>query len=516
VPLLLDPAPRRSSRRLLGLVVAAVLAVAAGFAGWSYLSRPFSPLDSPEGRALGRSVAVFLVEEQANLRAGGSPEAQKERATAVLDPEARRALGPDVSARLEALLRTTVDVEAAQDPSPELRNRFAQEGILLDQALTARGLPYFIDASLIRFSRATMPILYSYYIERENTLSGPEKHVRSLFVRRLDDLNFRNAAVGYTKPSSTAALVLLDDVESQLIELLLPAGAAGDDTLLVDLDSVDPESDWQRDLRARSAAIVKAAYGDLPGASPAQVEELGALFHRRRWLVRSWIKALGKQHARLRVPRRLLPEADYANELVGKVPLAELREWRAIHERLMERPVLAAFDAIVLRRALSVEQHEAQHRLDYDRDRILVPPRVQELLGLRSADDAYDSDFAMYVANEVSAYLAELARAPESPALALMSLSQSAFDREEWGGAYCYAALVVIDGLAAELGAGGEKLVARGKIDRAALTRRFLAVTDRPEVDLRAAARRVWEAWYEAALPEVKQEKTVTHHPWRH
>lgn len=514
---LLDPPkPRRSHRKLVALAAGVAVAAAAALGVRYYVFRDFSPLDSPEGRALGKAVPTFLVEEQANLRAGGAADAQKERAAAVLDPKAREALGPEVASRLEALLRTTVDVEAAGEPADELKNRFAQEGILLDQALVARKLPYFVDASLIRLSHEVMPILYVYYVERENTLSGPGGAVRSLFVRRLDDLNFRNAAMGYTKPSSTAALVLLDDVESHLIEFVLPAGAAGDDTLLVDLDSIDPESPWQKELRARSAVIVKSAYSDLPGASAAQVEEIGGLFYRRRALVRSWMKALEKKGVRLRIPRRFVPEADYANELVGKVPIDELREWRAIHERLAEKEVVRAFDAIVERRARSVEQHEAQHRLDYDRETVTIPAAVRDLLGGQSADEATDSEFSRYVASEVSAYLAEVARAQESPALALMTLSQSAFDRDEWGGAYCYAALAVIDGIAAELGAGGDRLVGRGRIDRAALTKRFLAITDRPEAEIRAAARRVWERWYEGKLPDVAEGASVTHPTWRH
>jgi hypothetical protein len=512
---LLDPTPRRSPRLMIGIVAAAIVAGGA-LAAKHFFFRPFSPLDSAAGQALGRSVATFLIEEQANLRNGGLPQAQKDRAADVLDDKAREALGPEVSSRLETILRTTVDVEATPNPPDELENRFEQEGVLLNQAIAARGLPYFVDPSIIHFSRTTMPILYSFYIEREDTLTGADKQVRALFVRRLDALNFKAAAVGYTTPSSTAALILLDDVESQLIEFLLPAVAAGEDTLLLDLDSIDPNSAWQKDLRARSAAIIKAAYGNLPGASAEQVEELGALFYRRRALVRSWMKALDKQRYRLHIPRRLIPEADYAKELGSRVPIAEVGEWNAIHARLMEAPMLRAFDAAVEQQARSVEQHETQHQLDYDRDRIIVPKPVLDMLGLRSADDAYDDKFAMYVANEVSAYLAELVRGPDSPALLLMALSQNAFNRDEWGGAYCYAALVVIDGVAAQLGVSGDKLVGRGQVDRAALTKRFLAITDKSEQQIRDAARLAWEAWYEAKLPDVKMVKAEVHPSWRH
>jgi len=510
------PAPRRAPRLLIGLVVAVVIAGAAALTARHYLFHPWSPLDSTEGQALGRAVPGFLIEEQLALQNGGTADQQKQRALAVLDPKARAAFGPEVSTRLETLLTTIIDVEVTDNPTTELSDRFARDAVALDQALADRALPYFIDASIIRSSRSTTPMLYSYYIERESTLRGADKRVRTLFVRRLDNLNFASASVGYTKPSSAAALILLDHVEGQLIHFVLPSVAAGDDTLLVDLDSIDPASDWQRDLRARSAAIVKEAYSRVPGADLALVEEIGKLLYRRRMLVRSWMKSLDNQRFHLRIPRRLIPEADYATELLNRIPAPELREWIAIHERLLEPPVLAAFESIRDQQALSVEQHETQHQLDYDRERVILPRPVADMLGVRDPNDVYDDKFASYVASEVSAYLAELVRGRDSPALTLMVLSQSAFDRGEWGGAYCYAALAVLEGIAKELGLAGGKLVAGRRIDRAELTRLLLAITDKPEPELRQAARRTWESWYESKLAEVTVEKTVAHPAWRH
>jgi hypothetical protein len=512
------PAPRRSNRLFIGIAAGVLLAATGAFAAYRLTASPRtqSPLDTAAGQALGRAVPAFLVEEQESRRKGGSPEAMKERVSSVLEPKAREALGSEAAAHLETLLRTAVDVDASRAPPKELQDQLARNAVVLDQALAGRELPYFIDASIVRTSRKIMPLLYSYYIERESTLEGPDRHVRSLFVRRLDDLNFANAAVGYTKPSSTAALVLLDDIESQLIDFVLPSVAAADETLLVDLDSADPKSDWQRDLRARAATIVKDAYGKLPGAGAPLVDEIGSLLYRRRTLVRSWMKTLDKQRYRLVMPRRLMPEADYASELGGKVAASQVGEWISIHERLLDAPVLAAFDAICDQQARSVEQHETQHQLDYDRDRVILPKPVAEMLGVHSPDDVYDDDFAPYVAGEVSAYLAEIARGADSPALVLMVLSQSAFDRSEWGGAYCYAALAVLGGVGKELGTGGGELIGGRQVDRAALTRLLVAITDKPEQEIRLAARRTWESWFEAKLPEVTVGKTTVHPAWRH
>lgn len=513
---LLEPAPRPRSRLWVGVVLLVVLAAGGAAFARFYLHREITPLDSPAGLALGRSVPAFLEEAHERVHAGGSPDDQKARIPTVLDKPAREALGDDVTERLTALLRTTVDIDAAGIATDDLVNRFEKDGILLEKALEARGLPYFVDPALVRFRRTTNPVLYAYYVERENLLSGPDKRFRSLFVRRLDDLRFRPTAVGYTSPSSTAALILLDDVERQLIDFILPAVAAKDDTLLVDLDSVDPDSGWQRDLRARAAAIVKGAFAGVPGVAPAQIEELGALFFQRRRLVRGWMKTLDKQRYKLQIPVRFIPEADYANELVGRIPLTELREWRTIHERLMEPPVTAAFDALADQQARAVEQHEAQHQLDFDRDKILVPKPVAEIFGWSRADDALDDKLALYVASEVSAYLAELSRCPGTAAVVLMTLAEHAFDRDAWGGAYSIAALVVLEGLGKDLGAPPARLVTSGDIDRALLTKLFVAITDHPDQEIRASAKRTWESWFEGQLPDLKQEKTTSRPPWRH
>ncbi|MFO0586050.1 MAG: hypothetical protein U0441_00855 [Polyangiaceae bacterium] len=513
---LLEPPKRKSPLPWVAAAIAVLLFAATGAYLKYVVYRPFTPLESPAGLALGRAVPAFLVEAQDKLHHDGSAEELKARAASVLDKPARDALGDDASDKLVTLLRTTVEIDAAKTPPEELLNRFEKEGYLLEQSLGARGLPLFVDPTLIRFRRSMTPILYTYYVERENELSGPNKRFRSLFVRRLDDLNFRQAAVGYTSPSSTAALVLLDDVERELIEFILPAVAAKDDTLMIDLDSVDPDSPWQKDLRARAAAIVKGAYSNVPGATAAQIEELGDLFFRRRKLVRAWMKALDKQRYKLWIPRRFIPEADYANELVGRIKLDELREWRAIHERLMDKEMIAAFDAITWEQARSVEQHEGQHQLDYERDKIVIPPPVVQMLGYRNADEALDDKYSIYVSNEVSAYLAELSRSPGTAAVVLMSLAQNAFDSDEWGGAYCIAALVVLDGLGKELGLPAEDPSRPAAIDRARLTKRFVAVTERPDADIRAAARRAWESWFGAKLPDLHQEKTTGNLPWRH
>jgi hypothetical protein len=512
------PASGLTAKRLALVISLLALLGAFGYYGHRFLFKPFSPLDTPLGQSLGRGLPTFLIDVQRDLGQGVPPSALEERARAVLDPKSREALGPKAVDHFEAMLKAHVQLEAAKTGPRELSDLFTRESLAFDDEATARGLPYFLESTLIRSRRddVTLPVIYAYYVERESQLRGADRAVRALHVRRLDNLNIATAAMGYTKPSSAVALILLDHVEGHLIQYVLPAVVEEGDTVLVDLESLDPESPWQRELRERSSAIVRDAYASLPGVSPAAVQELGKLIYRRRELVRSWMKALDKRNIRLRTPSRLIPEANYAEELRGRVSGAELREWNALHERLLEEDVLQAFDAVRDQHARSIEQHESQHQLDYARKTEKMPEVIAAVMGVKGDGALEEGSFNEYVVGEVSAYLAEIARAPESPALLLMVLLQSAFNADEWGGAYCYAALAVLDAIGRELGLPDEKLTGYGRVLRDKVTSRFVAVTGKPPEEIRKAARRAWEGAFGAALPDVTLEKTTQNRPWRH
>jgi hypothetical protein len=506
-----------SKRLAIAIALLALLGV-AGYFGYQYLFKPFTPLDTPLGQAFGRALPTFLIDVQRELAQEVPPSALEERARSVLDPKSREILGPKAVDHFEAMLKAQVQLEAAKTGPRELSDLFTREANAFDDEAAARGLPYFLESTLIRSRRdgVTLPVIYAYYVERESQLRGADRAVRALHVRRLDNLNIATAAMGYTKPSSTVALILLDHVEGHLIQYVLPAVVEEGDTVLVDLESLDPESPWQRELRDRSSAIVREAYASLPGVLPSAVQELGKLIYRRRELVRSWMKALDKRNIRLRTPSRLIPEANYAEELRGQVSGAELQEWNALHARLLEEDVLRAFDAIRDQHARSIEQHEAQHQLDYARAAGKMPPVIAAVMGVKSDEALEEGSFNEYVVGEVSAYLAEIARAPDSPSLLLMVLLQSAWNADEWGGAYCYAALAVLDAVGRELGLPDEKLTGSGRVLRDRVTSRFAAVAGKPAEEIRKAARRAWEGTFNAALADVTLEKTSQNRPWRH
>jgi hypothetical protein len=361
-------------------------------------------------------------------------------------------------------------------------------------------------------------MVYSFYVERESAATSDAANgaIRVVFVWRLDTLNVRQPYLGYTHPRAGAAIVLLDQIETELIERVLPALRAGETVGLVDEASLAPDVAWQKDLEARAGEVVRAYFaGD---ADAAALTHMGELIARRRAVVKKWQNDLPLVGLRLRPPRRLVPAADYADELRLKATKESLDEWDAIHEELLSRSNLALFERLRDRFARSTERHEVQHRVDYARGLVPVPARIVERLGLESALDPAPGSYAARCRDETSAYLAQMAEPTDSPTLTLMLLSHFLFDKDEWGTAYSCASLTIFELLSTALALpdADAPLVRYGSVQREALTRRFLAMTDHSTADLRDAARRAWEGAYASPLAHVTTRETVRNKSWRH
>lgn len=506
---------RMNAKRAAIFILTLVLGAAAAFAIYQW-QKPFHPAQTPVGAALEKTVPAFLIEIDQSSK--GEIPALLARAQRVLDPKAKEALGAEGSHHLEATLEAAAELGAEDFDKNDISDRFFKESGSLNQALQKQGLPYFLDADILssRRERSRKPILYSFYIEHESLISAENQNVRVISVHRLDKLNIVQAFLGYTRPRTSVALVLLDEIESQLVQYVLPALSDGEEPLLLDIDSIDRGKLWQRELHQRSTEIVKSALQSMPGLSQEHLQELGALLARRRKLVRNWQLSLDRQGHRLHLPRRRIPEADYAHDLFGHIAMNELREWTDIHDRIAEKEMETVFYAVRDHFARSVEAHEAQHRLDYARGMIGLPERLAKLMGAENTMDLAEGGLFARTRDELSAYLAEIAFDKSMPMLELMLLSRFAFDAEQWGGAYCYAALAAIDALGRELGLPDVQLIGNRSVQREELTERFMAISQKPAEDIRAAARKAWASYYGAQLAELKVGNEVNYTPWRH
>jgi len=99
---------------------------------------------------------------------------------------------------------------------------------------------------------------------------------------------------------------------------------------------------------------------------------------------------------------------------------------------------------------------------------------------------------------ELSAYTSQIASDPVTPQLALWTLAQLGFNKERWGTAESYVAVVVISGLARQLGIRSPgNVIHDGHIDRSRLAELALPLASESDDALRTAARRLWQQLYD-------------------
>jgi hypothetical protein len=140
----------------------------------------------------------------------------------------------------------------------------------------------------------------------------------------------------------------------------------------------------------------------------------------------------------------------------------------------------------------TVRRHEARHGYENDHDPLPYPSALAHELG-----DGHPA-FVQRARAELSAYTSQIASDPITPQLALWNLAQLGFNKERWGTAESYVAVVVITGLARQLGLRSPgNVIHDGHIDRSRLAELALPLAAESDDALRAAARRLWQQLYD-------------------
>ncbi|HET9931682.1 MAG TPA: hypothetical protein VFQ35_13370 [Polyangiaceae bacterium] len=490
--------PGRKGPWLSALCIAAILASAgAVFAARSIL-KPKRPETTPAAQLLGQSLPRFVV---AVLR--DDTPLQTELMTQMTGPLGAELLGVRSANELAALLRSTQALHAGKgSPPTPLLEAFQNRAVAFDKSLADATLPFFVDADTATLEQWPEPVLQSYYVQRESSATNGATRVRVLQLWRLDKLNVRHRVLGYTRATTPAAIVLLDQVESDLVRFTLPAASSGGTLELVDANTRTRGEAWVSDVETQAAKVVGSYYKGL-GALSDSAAKLAELLGRRKELLRKWDASLRGQGLELNPPTGLFADADLTKVLGLRVPRAEREEWDAIEDELHER--MPSFEALRDRFVLGVERHEVQHRLDYQRGLIPVPASLCGWLGLENPLDAPLGGLAARARDETSAYLAELTRNEDSPLLELVILSNFVLDQQARNAPYTYAALAVYAALAKALGIDVDAVLGRS-ISRQRFARLAVELWSRPPDELREAARRAYLAEFGVELPSVKRE----------
>jgi hypothetical protein len=148
--------------------------------------------------------------------------------------------------------------------------------------------------------------------------------------------------------------------------------------------------------------------------------------------------------------------------------------------------------------AATVRRHEARHAIDYDRERPLRYPKA--LLAMLGARDGS----TLRTELELAAYVSQIANDPATPQFSLWNVAGHAFN-QRWGSSESYVAVVILEGLARQLGSVPQNPVVRaGHLDREALANLARPLAEQSSENLRAAARMLWTELYgEPLLPIV-------------
>ncbi len=473
---------------------------------------PFDPRETEAGRVFGEGLGLFVARTSNGVT---GPDLNDAR-SAVVGPVAEHALGADTVNALSELLDATGwvrNAHSAGEPGQE-SERFYNAANTLAVVLKRRNLPYFVDADIIARQSAPLPILMSFYVEGEAEFEAGGSKVRALDLWRLDTLGVRYGALGYTRPRTPAALVLLDQTESDLVRSILPALAPGEPSELVDDETREQNLPWVSEVERSAGEAVRKHYAAL--STDPHVIEVGKLLAKRRALVRRWRRTLADGGNLLRVPERLIPEADYSKDLHLRVANAELYDWDDLHGDLLSKQNYAAFLRLREPYVRATERHEVEHRLDFARGFRPMPALLCHILGLDNPLDAPPGSMQERVSAEFSAYLAELADGPDSPVLELVVLSTLLLNQNLGGGAYWYASLGLFEAIATELGIDPESVVGRGRLERERIAKLVEQLITRDANELRAAGARAYEKSYGEPVPHAVRKQISQNAEWRH
>jgi len=432
----------------------------------------------------------------------------------VVGDELRDALGPEAAARLAALLDATQALAEASDlpdglSAHDARFRAALRDV--DAALAAAGQPYFLDGDWIvnrdldlQVALFVFGVVARHRVDAAATAATPALSVSTVHLERLDTLNWSLDRLGFTRRSMDVAVVLRDRIEEELVTFVGPALVADASMPLFAAD--ERGGAWQDAVARAAGAVVRAHFARVLPDEAEHLASLGAALERRRSLFGGWRVVLAHDGYGLRVPGTLALDADLYAELKAALPdyqVEQLEEAQRDLESSAHREVFARMVEVYAR---SVERHEVQHRLDYARaDAFPLPDVVRDALGVAS-DDALAEPTERRLerlAYELSAYTSELARAPGDARLNLALLARNVL-HPRGPALEARVAVLVLDGLAAELGRDDLRIADRGDVRRRAAAA-LIALLEVDEVRLAAAAGALWTRWFEAPLPDLRR-----------
>jgi hypothetical protein len=439
---------------------------------------------------------VIETDRDRNQRRQG--DARRERLARLREAPAIAAHG----ARLAKAWRELLDlldrfVHVGDGELREVARSLRHAASAVSDELAAAGVGLYLEGYVRSRAGKSHATIYSYRVEEVVYLKAGTERRRVLSLRRIDPLNRSWALLGMQSDELGDPVVLLDKIDEHVATTVLPVLAPDAEYSL----------GWEHDDLAEvvGAAVRRELLAGLAGDAPAASQVAALLAERAKMIAswRDWLKAQGLRLGRLEMLH--LPAATL-DSLEGKVGKAQLQRARAIEAELVRLEARRIADRVHGLVTASVRRHECQHGLEDDRATPLrYPASLEALLGPALDDEGEPRRKVERARSELSAYLSEIANDPATTQMSLWHVGRTAFDHRSWGSAECYAALVIVEGLARHVGvAVAQPVVARGAVDRERLAVAARALARAPGDRLREAARALWlELYGEPLVPIV-------------
>lgn len=486
--------PNKPTYWTAALITAVVLVAVLGLI-YRHLHRPFDPH---------RIAAAALLEESLSqwTLTAGTPKSLDVQET-LKSAAAQKKLGSELSGRVLEMLTKGIDAAKA---APEARRAAVREFVdgqqSVNRALEQRGLPLFVDVTLLPKPTGHSPLVMTYYVERDVFFRYRDQSLRAIFGWRMDPMRVRLAALGYVREGNPVAVISYDLIEAMLVLHLLPSIVENEPAFVYD-EATRLRGDPQVSaFESRLGAALRQRF-HARGLSP-DAQRLGQLLAQRRNLIAKWRRTI--TGFSITPPERLLPERDLGSRLEAFISRTEAAAWARLCDELVEPQFVAAFERERNAWANAVLRHELQHLIDQLDGLAGIP--VVLARRLRVDPGTEPEPFSLFGAAraELSAYLAEVADGPE-PRLSLVQLTAAVLDRSLHGTPHHFAVATLFDGLMKSLGVLG---------DHPSYDEALVRVVEADPEAARTAARSLYEEWFGRPLATAAHIRTVERDHWRH
>jgi hypothetical protein len=272
----------------------------------------FAPRSPAGDEIFGKRMATFTIAlDQARGDPDAGPGTDLGRAMSALAmDDVKAAIGERAATALDGVAKAALEASRATFDDETKADALEIAVAKLDNALITARLPYFVDTSVMvdRGRSRRLVVLYGFAIVSSSLYASSGSRVRAVRVRRIDKLNWSHNLLGFVKPRRLQAIVLLDQIDEQLVNHVLPALAEGAGMpLLAPEASTVPVSKEAAGISERAGAQTREEVLALPGIDAAAVNALGEMLRVRRALFEHWdtkLKSVRSPAARPRGRRR--------------------------------------------------------------------------------------------------------------------------------------------------------------------------------------------------------------------